>query len=108
MEDLDDFLWRLGRHIMDFMSVQNYGLEPYVEFRESEDSVSLTAELPGIRPDDIRVIVLEDGVRVSVVENGFKMYSGFFRARGLGRDQASITFRNEVLEVTVPRKRTLF
>jgi len=75
---------------------------------ESGDGVHLTAEVPGVSPQDLRVRVCDDEIRVEVVENGFTVRSSVYETPRIKPGQARMMFRNGVLEVKAPHARALF
>jgi HSP20 family protein len=91
---------------------------PAVEVSENNGTLRVQAELPGLSPEDVRVelgeneIVIQGERRVEHEENrrGVRRtereYGVFYRTiplpEGAQIDQAKATFRNGVLEVTVP------
>jgi HSP20 family protein len=94
------------------------GWLPAVEVSESNGKVRVQAELPGLSPEDVRVeigdneIVVQGERRVEHEENhrGVRRtereYGAFYRTiplpEGAQVDQAKASFRNGLLEVTVP------
>ena len=94
------------------------GWLPAVEVTESNGTLRLQAELPGLSPDDVRVeigdneSVIQGERRVEHEENrrGVRRtereYGVFYRTiplpEGAQVDQAKASFRNGVLEVRVP------
>jgi HSP20 family protein len=94
------------------------GWLPAVEVSESNGSLRVQAELPGLSPEDVRVeigdneIVIQGERRVEHEENrrGVRRtereYGVFYRTiplpEGAQVDQAKASFRSGVLEVTVP------
>lgn len=90
---------------------------PNIELGETDKEISVTAELPGLDEKDV-AITIEDGVltlrgeKSSSVDDKDRGYSersyGRFERRiglpkGIDRDQASATFRNGLLTVTLPK-----
>ncbi|MFH0862841.1 MAG: Hsp20/alpha crystallin family protein [Candidatus Altiarchaeota archaeon] len=105
MDGFDELLWRLSRQLANIMGAQitfSNGLEPYIEFDEGVDGVVLTAEIPGIRPECIRVSVCEDEIKLDIVQNGVMAYSEVFETDLIKAGEARIRCRNDVLEVRVP------
>jgi HSP20 family protein len=94
------------------------GWLPAVEVSESNGKLHVQAELPGLSPEDVRVeigdneIVIQGERRVEHEENrrGVRRtereYGVFYRTiplpEGAQVDQAKASFRNGLLEVTVP------
>jgi HSP20 family protein len=108
VDDVDEFIWRLSRHLANLINMQGASQEPYVEVVENDDSVLLTAEIPGVRAEDIRVRVHEGAIRLTIRENGFTAYSETFETGRLNPKDASVKCVNGVLEVRVPCKKALF
>ncbi len=90
---------------------------PQVELGETDKEIRVTAELPGLDAKDVDITV-EDGVltlrgekrsEVGDKDRGYseRSYGRFERRiglpRGVDRDQASATFENGVLTVTLPK-----
>jgi HSP20 family protein len=94
------------------------GWLPTIEVSESDGNLRLQADLPGLSPEDVRVeigdneIVIQGERRVEHKENDRgtrrteREYGLFYRTiplpEGAQVDQAKASFRNGVLEVTVP------
>ena len=93
------------------------GSWPRVEIEENDNEIGVTAEIPGIDPDDVEV-VLEDGVlmlrgeiksETEDKERRFseRHYGRFERRLALGRqideDKVVATFKNGLLAVTLPK-----
>ncbi|TLZ59814.1 MAG: Hsp20/alpha crystallin family protein [Methanobacteriota archaeon] len=80
------------------------GRDPLVDVILSPNAITVTAEMPGIREDDVRVRV--DGFRLVVEADGEKR---FFTTVELPDDidPASLesTFRNGVLDATLNRRK---
>jgi HSP20 family protein len=94
------------------------GWMPAVEVSQSDGKLRVQAELPGLSPEDVRVeigdneIVIQGERRVEHDENDRgvrrteREYGVFYRTiplpEGAQVDQAKASFRNGLLEVTVP------
>ena len=94
------------------------GWSPAVEVSESNGKLRLQAELPGLSPEEVRVeigddeIVIQGERRVEHEENRRgvqrteREYGAFYRTiplpEGAQVDQAKASFRNGLLEITVP------
>src|SRR3984885_10583315 len=94
------------------------GWLPAVEVSESDGKLRVQAELPGLSPEDVRVeigdneIVIQGERRGRHEENrrgvrrAEREYGVFYRAiplpEGAQVDQAKASFRNGLLEITVP------
>jgi HSP20 family protein len=90
---------------------------PNLELGETEKEVRITAELPGLEEKDVEITVEEGvltlrGEKKSEVEDKDRGYTersyGRFERRiglphGIERDEASATFKNGVLTVTLPK-----
>jgi HSP20 family protein len=91
---------------------------PQVDVTQRGDHVVIRADLPGIKPDDLVVEVNDDAITISgerrdehVDENSSiyrveRTFGTYFRQiplpSGARSDQATATFKNGVLEITVP------
>jgi len=90
---------------------------PHIEIEENDNEVRITAEVPGIDPDAVEVL-LEDGVLTLRGENkretedkdrrfSERYYGRFERRLSLDRevdeDKVSATFKNGLLTVTLPK-----
>jgi HSP20 family protein len=93
------------------------GSWPHVEIEENDNEVRVIAEIPGINPDDIEVL-LEDGVLTLRGENktetedkdrrfSERYYGRFERRLALGRqvdeDHIAATYKDGLLAVTLPK-----
>jgi HSP20 family protein len=94
--------------------------EPLADVQETDTHVVVTAEFPGIDREDIDVKVADDRVEMKArarhevreEKEGFtaygRRYLGFYKAIPLPTpvrsDEAKTTYKNGVLEVTLPKK----
>ncbi|MDL2403097.1 Hsp20/alpha crystallin family protein [Rhizobium mayense] len=93
------------------------GAWPHVEIEENDNEIRITAEVPGIDPDAVEVL-LEDGVLTLRGENkkeaedkdrrfSERYYGRFERRLALGRQvdegKVAATFKNGLLTVTLPK-----
>ena len=95
---------------------------PPVEVRESEGNLVISAELPGLNKEDVKVEVNEDALVIQGerkreweeerggVHRSERAYGSFYREiplpEGAKADQAKAQFNNGVLEVQVPIPKT--
>lgn len=93
--------------------------EPYTDIMETTDSVIVTAELPGVKKEDISINAAEESIEISaeikreakVEEKGFyrreRGYDRYYRAYSLPArvkpDEAKATYKNGVLEIVLPK-----
>jgi HSP20 family protein len=112
-EDMDRVFGQLPRAAGDGMT-----WSPAVEVKEKEGKLLMTAELPGVKKDDVKVHIdgdtlVVEGERKQEKEEkreGYyhseRSYGKFYRSillpEGAKADQAAAQFNNGVLEVTVP------
>ncbi len=108
MEGLEYLFLRIGRNMMDMLESQVYGGNTYVEYGSDNSEAHLTAELPGVRPSDLRVFVSRAGFRVVASDGGETVYSRFFKTKPVQTNNARVSFLNGVLEVRAPLSRGFF
>ena len=111
---LDEVLGRRGAGDGDRM------LAPALDVTEDESGLVLTAELPGLKKEDVNVTV-ENGVLTISGEKKFEQeskeknwhrmerrYGSFYRAvtlpRGVDADKAELTFQDGVLRIALPKR----
>jgi len=91
---------------------------PQIEAFEREGKLIVRADLPGLTKDDINVDITDDAIRIrgerrqekEESEEGYyrseRSYGSFYREiplpSGVNREEANATFRNGVLEITMP------
>jgi HSP20 family protein len=91
---------------------------PQVEAFEREGKLIVRADLPGLTKDDINVDITDDAIKIrgerrqekEENEEGYyrseRSYGSFYREiplpNGVNGDEANATFRNGVLEITMP------
>jgi HSP20 family protein len=91
---------------------------PQVEAFEREGKLIVRADLPGLTKDDINVEVTDDAIKIrgerrqerEEDEEGYyrseRSYGSFYREiplpSGVNREEAKASFRNGVLEITMP------
>ncbi len=94
--------------------------EPLTDVWETDNDVVATIELPGVSKEDINLNVTDNRVEVKVEKKEEKKekkkglyrlersYRGFYRAFPLPSevkaDEAKATYKNGVLEITIPKK----
>lgn len=114
----------MGRLMDDLNSFSGTGAEssqlwsPAIEVRERDGNLTVHAELPGLKPDDVSVSVEDDTLIIEgerkyeqeTNEGGVRRterrYGHFHRAivlpQGADPDQAKAEFNNGVLDISIP------
>ena len=89
---------------------------PHVEMHERDDAIEITAELPGIEPDNVKlecednVLTIRGESRAQQEREGERSerYASFFRRMslpdGVDADQAQASYRNGVLSIRFPHR----
>jgi HSP20 family protein len=91
---------------------------PAIEVAEENGQLHVHAELPGLKPEDVKVEITDDSLvirgerksqrehRIGKAYRSERSYGEFYREialpEGVNADQAKAEFRNGVLEITVP------
>jgi HSP20 family protein len=95
-------------------------LAPALDVTEDENGITISAELPGLKKEDVNVTV-ENGVLTISGEKKFesetkeknwhrmeRRYGSFYRAvtlpRGVDADGADVTFQDGVLKIALPKR----
>jgi HSP20 family protein len=95
----------------------------FVDVQETDRDVIVTAELPGVKKEDIELNVTSEKVEIKAQtreetareEEGFtayaRRYAGFYRAIPLPTpvrsEDAETTYKNGVLEIILPKKENI-
>jgi HSP20 family protein len=106
-----------GRGIPTLWGARAFG--PKVDVYETDDAVGVKAELPGVDPKDVEINATEDAITLTgetrreeeIEEEGYhrseRSFGRFHRQIDLPAavkaDQAKATFKNGVLEITLPK-----
>ena len=96
---------------------------PFIDSFETEEEIVITAELPGVKKEDVKLKVDENGLSIRVEEKSkheeekkekgfhYRAYSARFKgyneytsfATPVDPAKAKATFKNGVLEVRIPK-----
>jgi HSP20 family protein len=113
-----DFGLGFGREFGNVAALEGSMWLPQVETFERDGKLLVRADLPGLTKDDINVDITDDAIKIrgerrqekDENEEGYyrseRSYGSFYREiplpSGVNRDEANATFRNGVLEITMP------
>ena len=108
----------LGGEIARFADLEGSMWLPQVEAFERDGKLIVRADLPGLSKDDINVDITDDAIKIrgerqqerEENKEGYyrseRSYGSFYREvplpSGVNREEANATFRNGVLEITLP------
>jgi len=79
--------------------------EPLIDVMETDGEVRVIAELPGVEKKDIKLHGTEDTLTISVDTPQRRYYKEVELPAKIESKQAKSTYKNGVLEVTVPKKK---
>jgi HSP20 family molecular chaperone IbpA len=110
VDRFEDFMVRFARQLVDMIEYQQDAVDvlPFAECVEEDGFVRLTAELSGVKADELTVNVWDRRVEFIVESAGIRQYSQAFNTGRLERDGAAIRFRNGILDVRVPLRKSIF
>ncbi len=107
-----------GREFGRLAELEGSMWSPQVEAFEREGKLIVRADLPGLTKDDINVDITDDAIKIrgerrqekEENEEGYyrseRSYGSFYREiplpSGVNREEANATFRNGMLEITMP------
>ncbi len=77
--------------------------EPLVDVIESDDKISVTAEVPGVKKEDIDLEVTENTLRIKVDTKDRKYYKEVELPAEVDPKSAKATYQNGVLDVEIKK-----
>ncbi|MFQ6105515.1 MAG: Hsp20/alpha crystallin family protein [Candidatus Hydrothermarchaeaceae archaeon] len=96
--------------------------EPFTDIIETEKEVVVTAEIPGVEKEDIKINTTEDRIKITAEARHEKReekegyvrrergYESFYRVLALPAEveaeKAKATYKNGILEVVLPKAKT--
>jgi HSP20 family protein len=118
MRRMSEEMDRVFGHTFGHPGGSSGGWYPAVDVREQNGQLQVHAELPGLKPEDVKVEVTDDALiirgerkyerehQAGKAYRSERRYGEFYREialpEGVKADQAKAQFNNGVLEVTVP------
>ena len=79
-------------------------MKPLVDIFETEDSVHIVAELPGVEKEDIHLNTTESLIELKATRGEHNYYESLELPVKIGPDSAKVTYKNGVLEVIFKRQ----
>jgi len=79
--------------------------EPFIDVLESEDEIKVVAELPGVAKEDINLSGTKNSLTISVEKPNIKYYKELQLPCEVNLENATSTYKNGVLEVTLKKKK---
>lgn len=80
--------------------------EPLTDVLESEGSISITLEIPGVEKDDIELTVKEDKISINVDTPQYRYFKEVPMKVTVDPDTSKATYKNGVLDVTLEKRHT--
>jgi HSP20 family protein len=129
-EEMREFQRRMNRMMRGFAggrsmlpapegAIEEYRIEPYTDIMETDKEVILTADMPGLKKEDIKINVTADSIQISAEtekeekeeKEGYlrreRSYGRYYRSYSLPSavdpEKVKATYKNGVLEVRLPK-----
>ena len=118
MRRMSEEMDRAFAHAFGYSGGSTGGWYPAIDVREQNGQLQVHAELPGLKPEDVKVEVTDDALiirgerkyerehQAGKAYRSERHYGEFYREialpQGVKADQAKAQFNNGVLEITVP------
>jgi len=105
---LEDLLLVLSESLMhQAKSLRVNGIRhwPYVDYRDDGDFVTLTAELPNVKTEDVKVTAGRNRIEVSATGGGPMTFREAYNTPPINLEDMTITFKNSILQIKAPRSR---
>jgi HSP20 family protein len=83
-------------------NAEEQGRAPITDVIEAKDSISVTAELPGVEKEDINLHVAEDRVTIRV-QSGRRYHTEVPLPSRVRPETAQATYKNGILDITIQR-----
>jgi HSP20 family protein len=79
--------------------------EPLVDIMETDDEISIVAELPGVEKEAIKLHGTENSLAISVDTPKRKYHKEVELPANVDPEKAKSSYKNGVLEITLPKKK---
>ncbi|UCH87934.1 MAG: Hsp20/alpha crystallin family protein [Thermoplasmata archaeon] len=86
---------------------EGIGREPLTDIIEDENSISITAELPGVEKDDIDVDMKDTKITIKVDTASRKYHKEVELPEDIDPKSIAATYKNGVLDITINRKKPI-
>lgn len=84
-------------------SRESFAREPLTDVMESEDSITITAELPGVSKEDIELMVAEDKLIIKVDTAARSYYKEIPLSAEIDEKNVKATYNNGVLDIILKK-----
>ena len=82
---------------------EGFAREPLTDIMESDDSITITAELPGVSKEDIDLTVTKDTLTIKVDTASRKYYKEIPLSADIDEKNVKATYNNGVLDITLKK-----
>lgn len=80
------------------------GREPLTDINETDEQISITAELPGVEKEDINIDVTESEVELKVDTEARRYYKRVALSAPVKPDSAKATYQNGILDLVLKKQ----
>lgn len=84
-------------------SQESFAREPLTDVMESEDSITITVELPGVSKEDIELMIAEDRLIIKVDTAARRYYKEIPLSAEIDEKNVRATYNNGVLDITLKK-----
>jgi len=78
--------------------------EPIIDMNQTEKSIAITAELPGVEKEDVDLVVNDDSVIIRTKNTPLQFYKAIELPVPVIPEEAAATCKNGILDIQIPKR----